>query len=154
MRPGLVVASKAVVSFVLGVVATSVILTVGVVAFGVSFGSVVVVAALVLGAAAAATSLMFVVARLARTAEQAGMLQSIVSLVLGIAGGAFVSISASGLLGRILDLNPVSAFVRGLGISNGGGGLVDVRGELAVMAGFALGAIVVSRLVPDRGGAA
>lgn len=152
MRPGLVVASKAVVSYVLGVVATSVLLTFGVVVFDVSFGSVAVVAALVLTVVAAATSLMFVVARLARTAEQAGMLQSIVALVMGIAGGAFVSISASGVLGRLLDLNPVAAFTRGLGIAHGGGGLAEVRSELAVMVGFALVAVAVSRLVPDRGG--
>lgn len=153
MRPGFVVASKAIVSYILGVAATTVLLAIGVVALDASFGSVAVVAVLVLAVVAAATSLMFIVVRLARTSEQAGMIQSILALVLGIAGGAFVSISASGALGAILDLNPISAFIRGLGVSHGGGSISDVGGELSMMLGFAVVAVVVSRLVPDRGGA-
>lgn len=153
MRPGLVVASKAIVSYLLGVAATAVLLAIGVVALDASFGAVAVVAVLVLAVVAAATSLMFIVVRVARTSEQAGMVQSILALVLGIAGGAFVSISASGTLGRVLDLNPISAFIRGLGVSHGGGSLADVTGELSTMLGFAAVALVVSRLVPDRSGA-
>lgn len=153
MRPGLVVLSKTVVSYVLGVVATTVLLTIGSVALGASFGAVAVVAALVACVVAAATSLMFIVVRIARTSEQAGMIQSILALVLGIAGGAFVSVSAPGAWGDLLELNPVSAFIRGLGVSHGGGSISDVSGELVTMLGFAAVAAAVSRLVPDRGSA-
>lgn len=151
MRPGLVVAAKGLVGYLLGVVATSVLLTAGSALFDVSFGSPLVVAALVLSAVAAGTSLMFVIARVARTAEQAGVAQTIIAIVLGMAGGAFFPITAGGLLGAVLDLNPVAAFTRGLGISAGGGSLADVAVPVAAMLGFAVLGLALSRVVPDRG---
>ena len=151
MRPGLIVAAKGLVSYILGVVATSVLLTVGARFFDVSFGSPVAVAALVLCAVAAATSLMFIIARVARTAEQASIAQSILALVLGVAGGAFFPLTATGLAGRFLDLNPIAAFTRGLGITAGGGGLTDIGVPVVIMLGFAVLGVGVSRLVPDRG---
>ena len=151
MKSGLIVAAKGMVSFVLGVVATSILLTAGALFFGVSFGSPVAVAAVVVCAVVAATSLMFVIARVARTAEQANIAQSILALLLGIAGGAFFPITASGPAGRLLDLNPIAAFTRGLGITSGGGGLADIGAPVAVMLGFAVLTLLVSRVVPDRG---
>ena len=151
MRPGLIVAAKGMVSFVLGVVATGVLLTAGSLFFGVSFGSLPAVAVVVVCAVTAGTSLMFIIARLARTAEQANVLQSIMALLLGIAGGAFFPITATGVVGGLLDLNPIAAFTRGLGITSGGGGLADVGVPVAIMLGFTVVALLVSRLVPDRG---
>jgi ABC-2 type transport system permease protein len=151
MRPGLIVAAKGLVSYILGVVATSVLLTVGSMFFDVSFGSPIAVAALVLCAVAAATSLMFIIARVARTAEQASIAQSILALVLGVAGGAFFPLAATGLAGRLLDLNPIAAFTRGLGVTAGGGGLADIGVPVAIMLGFAVIGLALSRLVPDRG---
>lgn len=153
MRPGTVVAAKALVSFVLGVVATTVLLVAGSLMFGADFGSPLAVGVLVVCAVAAATSLMFVVARLARTAEQAGVMQSILAMGLGVAGGAFFPLAASGLLARVLDLNPVAALMRGLGITAGGGGIGDVGVPVVTMLGFAAVAVAVSRLVPDRAAA-
>lgn len=151
MRPGLVVVAKGLVGFVLGVVATGVLLTAGSLLFSVDFGSPVVVAVLVLAAVAAGTSLMFVVARVARTAEQAGVAQSILAIGLGVAGGAFFPITASGVFGTLVDLNPIGTFIRGLGVSAGGGDLGDVAGLVATMLGFAAVSLLVSRVVPDRG---
>src|SRR5699024_3281615 len=71
MRPGLIVTAKAVSSYVLGVLATLVLLAAGSLLFDVDFGSPLVVGVLVLGVVAAATSLTFIVVRLAGTAEQA-----------------------------------------------------------------------------------
>lgn len=150
--PGwVIVAAKALVSFVLGVVATGVLLSVGGYLFDADFGSVPAVAVLVLCAAAAGTSVMFLVVRVARTSEQAGIVTSIVALVLGIGGGAFFPVSATGALSRVLDLNPVAAMLRGLGTTSGGGGLADIGTPVAIMLGFAAVMLVVSRLVPDRG---
>jgi ABC-2 type transport system permease protein len=72
-------------------------------------------------------------------------------MVLGIAGGAFFPIEASGFLATLMDLNPIAAFIRGLGITAGGGGVADVALPLAIMLGFAAVATLASRLVPDRG---
>ncbi|WP_449515097.1 ABC transporter permease [Cellulomonas sp.] len=151
MSPGLIVAAKGLVSYILGAVATSVLLTVGSLFFKVSFGSLIAVAALVLCAVAAATSLMFIIARVARTAEQANVAQSILALVLGVAGGAFFPLGVTGLAGRILDLNPIAAFSRGLGITSGGGGLGSIGVPVAIMLGFAVICFGLSRLLPDRG---
>ncbi len=154
MRPGLIVGAKALAGYLLGVGATLVLLVAGALLFDVDFGSPALVVALVLSVVAAATSLTFVVVRVARTAEQAGVSQSILAVVLGMAGGAFFPITATGVAGTLLDLNPVATFTRGLGITAGGGGLADVGTPIAMMLAFAVVAGVVSRLVPDRGVAA
>ena len=151
VAPGTIITAKALVGFILGVVATTILLTAGSVLFGVSFGSPAVVALLVLAVAAAATSLTFIVARLVRCAEQANIAQSIVAMVLGIAGGAFFPIEASGFLATLADLNPIAAFIRGLGITAGGGGVAEIAIPLAVMLGFAAVATLASRVLPDRG---
>jgi ABC-2 type transport system permease protein len=150
--PGwVIVASKALVSFVLGVVATGVLLTVGSLLFDADFGSVPAVAALVLCASAAGTSLMFLAVRVARTSEQASIVTSIAALVLGIGGGAFFPVSATGPFAGLLDLNPVAALLRGLGTTSGGGGLADIGTPVAIMLGFSVAMVVASRLVPERG---
>jgi ABC-2 type transport system permease protein len=148
---GTVITAKACTGFILGVVATTVLLAAGSRLFGVSFGSPLVVAVLILSVATAATSLTFVVARLVRTAEQANVAQSILAMVLGIAGGAFFPVQGTGFAATLLDLNPIGAFIRGLGISAGGGNLGDVTGPVAVMLVFAAAGVVLSRFLPDRG---
>lgn len=148
---GAVITAKACTGFILGIVATAVLLITGSQLFGVSFGSPVVVGALVLSVVTAATSLTFVVARLVQTAEQANVVQSILAMVLGIAGGAFFPVQGTGFAATLLDLNPIGAFIRGLGISAGGGSLADVAGPLSVMIAFAVAGLLLSRLLPDRG---
>lgn len=147
----LVVGSKALGSFLLGVVSTSVLLIVGGFFFDADFGSPPAVGLLVLCVVAAATSVMFLIVRVARTSEQASIATSIVAVVLGIGGGAFFPISAAGRFAPVLDLNPVSALLRGLGITAGGGGVTDLGTPLAIMLGFAATMWLLSRIVPDRG---
>jgi ABC-2 type transport system permease protein len=79
------------------------------------------------------------------------MVQSILALVLGMAGGAFFPIASTGLADRLISLNPISAFTRGLGITSGGGGLADIGVPVGIMLGFAAVSFALSRLVPDRG---
>ncbi|MGM9470628.1 ABC transporter permease [Pseudarthrobacter sp. YS3] len=148
---GSIITAKALVGFILGIAATTVLLVVGTLLFRVSFGSPLVIGLLVVSVAAAATSMTFIVARLVRTAEQANVAQSILAMVLGIAGGAFFPIEASGFIATVMDLNPVGAFIRGLGIWAGGGGPADVAVPLAVMLGFAAVCTLASRFIPDRG---
>lgn len=152
MPAGAIVTAKALSAFVLGVGATTVLLVAGGFLFDVSFGSPPAVGLLVVCAVAAATSLTFVVARVARTAEQAQATQSVLAMVLGVMGGAFFPLAASGLLGTLLDLNPVSAFTRGLGITSGGGGIADLGAPVAILLSFAAVCALASRLIPDRGG--
>jgi ABC-2 type transport system permease protein len=151
LRPWTILASKALVSYVLGVVSTGVLLAVGVLLLDVDFGAPLPIALLVLCAVAAGTSLMLVVARLARTAEQANLFQTALAMVLGLAGGAFFPLSVPGPLDTLLDLNPVAAFSRGLGITSGGGGPTDLGTPVAIMLGFTAATAAFSLLLPDRG---
>ncbi|MDW3215642.1 MAG: ABC transporter permease [Ilumatobacteraceae bacterium] len=146
-----IVAGKALMSLILGVISTSVLLTAGGWLFDADFGSPLPVFVLVVCATAAGVSVMFLVVRIARTSEQAGVATAIVALVLGIGGGAFIPVSATGTLATILDLNPVAALLRGLGITSAGGGIADLGVPIAIMLGFAAVTIGLSRLVPDRG---
>lgn len=152
IRGGHIVLAKALVSFFTGVISTSVLLAVGSYFFDADFGSLPVVGALVVAACAAATSLMFLVVRVAATSEQASIVSSIFAVVLGIGGGAFFPITTnSPVLSQLLDLNPVAALMRGLGTTSGGGGFADVTTPLLTMLAFTVVIALVSRLVPDRG---
>lgn len=146
-----VIVAKATAGFALGVTSTAVLLTIGSLLFDVSLGSIPLIALMVVAASAAATSLTFIVARVVRTGEQANMVQSILAMVLGLAGGAFFPISASGFVATIIDLNPVAAFIRGIGIVAGGGGLTDLAAPLTILIGFAVACTLISRIIPDRG---
>jgi len=152
MPPGRIVAAKAMVSYILGVVATGVLLTLGSMFFGIDFGSPLAIGVLVLSVVAAAVSLMFIIARVARTAEQANVSQAILAMVLGMTAGAFFPINATGWVGELMDLNPIAAFMRGLGITHGGGGVGDIGVQVLIMLAFAALVGLASRLVPDRGG--
>lgn len=152
LRPGTVVLAKALAGFLLGVFTTTILLVAGSIVFDVSFGSLAAVSLLVLAAVAASTSLIFIVARVARTSEQATVAQAGLAMVLGIAGGAFFPIQASGWVGTALDVNPVAALGRGLGITSGGGGVADLGTQLATLIGFAVVALVVAQLIPERTG--
>ena len=150
LRPGTIVAAKAASGFVLGLITTTILLTAGSLVFDTSFGDLLPVTVLVLCAVTAATSLIFIVARVARTSEQATVAQAALAMVLGIAGGAFFPFRTSGWVGTLLELNPVAALVRGLGITSGGGGLEELGVPLASLVGFAVVAAVVARVIPDR----
>jgi len=151
MRPGLITVAKGIVSFILGLAATTVLLSAGSMMFdNVDFGSPVAVGVLILLVVAASTSIMFIIAKVARTAEQAGIAQSIVAVVLGMSGGAFFPIDSTGAVGTILALNPVKTFTDGLGITAGGGGVGDLGIIALTMAGFTTIALLIAWLLPDR----
>ncbi|KUG52770.1 hypothetical protein AVL62_14420 [Serinicoccus chungangensis] len=143
--------SKGLSSWALGVVATGVLLLAGSLLFDdVHLGSPGVIAVLLLAVVAAATSIMFVIAKVARTAEQAGVAQTIVAITLGMSGGAFFRVGSEGLLGTVLQLNPVTALGRGLGITAGGGGVADLTPVLVAMGLMCVVMATLAVLVPGR----
>ena len=152
IRPGSIIVAKTLVSFVLGVASTTVLLTAGSMLFGASFGRVGPIAVLVVATVVAVTSLVLLVTKVARTSEQAQIANTIIGLVLGMLGGAFFPVTGSGWLARLADLTPPAAFIRGLGITSGGGGVTDLGGPLLVMAGFLLVAIAAFVAIPSREG--
>ncbi|ANS79187.1 ABC-type multidrug transport system, permease component [Serinicoccus hydrothermalis] len=143
--------SKGVSSWVLGVVATLALLTAGSVLLDdVDLGRPGPVAVLVLAVVAAATSISFVIVGLARTAEQAGIAQTIVAITLGMSGGAFFRVPSTGTLGQVLQLNPVAALGRGLGITAGGGGVAALGPTLLTLLAFTLVMLLLARFLPGR----
>nr|WP_274387596.1 ABC transporter permease [Salsipaludibacter albus] len=150
MHPRDIIVAKTLVSFVLGLVSTSILLTAGSLLFDVDFGSVVPIAVLVVATVAAATSLVLVVTKVARTAEQASTINAILGIALGVLGGAFFPIGGGGWLSRLSDLTPPAAFIRGLGITSAGGGVTDLAEPLATVAGFLVVAVVLALVLPAR----
>jgi ABC-2 type transport system permease protein len=83
-------------------------------------------------------SITGVVAAVARTAEQAGNVQTVVALVLGLLGGSLFPLSrGEGLLSHLSALTPNQWFLRGLGDGRVGG-LADALPAVGALLGFAL----------------
>lgn len=145
-----VMAAKALVSLVIGVVSVTALMLASVPLLGASWGDPVAVALLVVAAVVAATSLVSVVAGLARTAEQANVWQSVVAIVLGMVGGSFFPLDgAPAWLTALSSVAPHRWFLDGIGTTVAGGGVGDVGTPLAVMLAFAVvvgaGGLLLSR---------
>jgi ABC-2 type transport system permease protein len=145
-------AAKAVTSVVLGVVSLAVLVVASTTLMGADWGPAAAVALLAGGAVLAATSIMGIVAAVAKTPEQAGSVQAMIALVLGAVGGSFFPVSqAGGLLGRLAMLTPHHWFLRGLGEATAGGvgAALPALGALlafAVVIG-AVGVVLLPRMV-------
>jgi len=109
------------------------------------------VALLTVGAVLAIVAIMTMVGGFAKTAEQAGNLQSIVAVTLGMLGGTFVPISGEGILADLSLVTPNAWFLRGLG-DLAGGTVADVLPAFFVLIGIAvvagaIGLVLVRRAV-------
>ncbi len=111
---GTVHLGKAMGAFVLGIVSMTVLAIASATLLGASWGDPVGVAVLIVAGVISALGVMAFVGSFARTAEQAGNLQSIVALVFGLAGGVFFPVGA-GFLGQLALFSPHGWFLRGLG---------------------------------------
>ena len=147
-----VLGAKTVTSLVVGVVSVATLMLVAVPLLGASWGDPVAVAALVVAAVLAATSLVAAVATMARTAEQANVWQSILAIVLGMLGGAFFPIQGGpGWLASLSLLTPHAWFLRGLAtLSDPAAGLGDVLRPLGALLAFALVVLGLAGLLSRR----
>jgi ABC-2 type transport system permease protein len=112
--PAAVQVGKAAGAFVLGVLSVTVLAVGARLLLGASWGPVIGTAILIVALVVAATGLMAFVGSFARTAEQAGNLQSIVAVSLGMLGGVFFPVGG-GFLAAIAVVSPHGWFLRGLG---------------------------------------
>lgn len=111
-----IIAGKVTTSFVLGIVSMSVMVVATTVLLGAEWGHPFGVALLVVSVVVAVMGILCVVAALAKTQIQAENLQSILSLVLAIPGGAFFPLAQMGeTLERLSVFTPHAWFLRGLG---------------------------------------
>lgn len=152
VRPVAIHAGKALGAGLLGIVSMTVLLVAATVLLGARFGPLLPVAVLTFAAVAAALGVMLLVGSFARTAEQAGNLQSIVALVLGLTGGVFFPVG-TGALATLSLASPHGWYLRGLGDLAAGGTLVAVLPAVGALVAFAViaavpGALRVRRAVP------
>jgi ABC-2 type transport system permease protein len=118
-----IVLGKALTSVVIGCASMAILVSGTTWLLGASWGNSMAVAVLVAAGVVAAMGIMFVVAAFAKTAEQAGNLQSIIAFVLAMLGGAFFPVASSGIMGKLSLLTPHAWFLRGLGDVAAGGGV-------------------------------
>lgn len=137
ISPASILAGKSLTSVIVGIVAMTILVIASTLLMGADWGPVPGVAMLVVAAVFAVIAIMSAVGSLARTAEQAGNLQSIVAVTLGMLGGTFVQISSDGFLGRLSLITPNAWFIRGLGDMVGGGS-ADALPAVAVLLGMAV----------------
>lgn len=111
-----IVAGKGLTSFVLGMVALTVLAVATTLLMGADWGDPVGLAVLFVAVTLAATSLLGIVGALARTPEGAGNLVAVIAVGMGMLGGTFFPV---GLDNRLLELlsraTPHSWFMRGIG---------------------------------------
>jgi ABC-2 type transport system permease protein len=110
-----VVAGKAIVSFLLGIISMGVLVIATTFLMDATWGAPLGVALLVIAGVLAAVGIMGLVASFAKTPEGAGNLGSIIAVILGMLGGTFFPIAASGgILASLTYLTPHAWFMRGL----------------------------------------
>ncbi len=98
---------------VLGLVSMTVLAVASALLLDADWGRPAGVALLIVAGVVAALGVMLLVGSYARTAEQAGNLQSITALVLGLTGGVFFPVG-TGLLAQLSLVSPHGWFLRGL----------------------------------------
>ncbi len=109
-----ILGAKALVSYTLGVLATMILFGAATVLMGAEWGSWLGVVALVLAACLTAVALMAIVAGLAKRAEGASAVQSIIAVGLALLGGSWFPVSGEGVLGTIARATPHFWFLEGL----------------------------------------
>jgi ABC-2 type transport system permease protein len=130
--------AKALVSLIVGCVALVVLAVASTVVMGADWGDPVAVAVLIAAMVLAAVSITGVVAGVAKTAEQAGDIQTVVALMLGLLGGSLFPVSqGEGWLSHLSVVTPHYWFLRGLG-EGSVGGLADALPAVAALLGFAV----------------
>lgn len=139
IRAATIVTGKAIVSFTLGLVSMALLVIASSLLIGADWGNPIGVALLVVMGVVAATGMMMVVAAFARTPEQAGNLQAILAVGLGMLGGIFFPTSlGTGFLSYLAYISPHRWFLLGLGDLSGGDGLSVILPSLIGLAMFAI----------------
>lgn len=116
-----VVAGKALLSFVLGVISMTVLIVATQLLMGANWGAPLGVVLLVVAGVSAAVGIMGVTAAVARTPDGAGNLGGIIAVTLGLLGGVFFPVGqGDDFLSRLSYLTPHAWFMRGLGDLAGG----------------------------------
>jgi ABC-2 type transport system permease protein len=149
--PAAVQAGKLLGAFALGLVSMTVLAVASSLLLGASWGPTSGVALLIVALVIAALGVMALVGSFAKTAEQAGNLQSIVAVVLGLLGGVFFPLPGDNLLLRTLTgVSPHGWFLRGLQDLVASGDWTVVLPNVAAIAAFGFAAAVPAMVLLRR----
>jgi ABC-2 type transport system permease protein len=137
---GSIVLGAALTAFVLGLVSMTVLVAATSILLGATWGPPALVAPLVLAAVVAASGVSMLICTLARTDEQAGGWNAMVSISLAVLGGAMIPLSnAPELLRQLSMITPHAWFLEAIDrMSAASVGLDDVLPAIAVLLGFGL----------------
>jgi ABC-2 type transport system permease protein len=130
ISPGSVIGGKALASFAVGLVSTTLLVLATTWLLDARWGDPLGVTLLVLGGVLAAVGVTALVATLATTTAQAGAYVSIVAVVGGLLGGTFFPISQAGFLGTIRFLSPQGWLMEGFQELAYGGTVAEIAGPL------------------------
>jgi ABC-2 type transport system permease protein len=130
ISPGSVIGGKALASFAVGLVSTTLLVLATTWLLDARWGDPFGVTLLVLGGVLAAVGVTALVATLATTTAQAGAYVSIVAVVGGLLGGTFFPISQAGFLGTIRFLSPQGWLMEGFQELAYGGTVDEIAGPL------------------------
>lgn len=135
--PAAIQLGKVLGAFFLGVVSMCVLVVASTLILGARWGPPAGVAILIVAIVLAAMGLMALVGSFARTAEQAGNLQSIVAVVLGLLGGVFFPLPGDSTILRIVSsASPHGWFMRGVSDLTASGDWTVVLPAAAAMLAF------------------
>ncbi|MCC5946920.1 MAG: ABC transporter permease [Nitriliruptoraceae bacterium] len=150
IRPAAIQAGKLLGALLLGLASMVVLAVASAVLLGADWGPPLGTAILIVALVIAALGVMALVGSFARTAEQAGNLQSIVAVVLGLVGGVFFPLPGDAGVLRIATLiSPHGWFLRGLDAQASAGDWTLALGPAAAIVAFgivtAIPAVVLQR---------
>lgn len=146
-----VVVGKALTSFLLAVIALTVLAVASTFIMGADWGNPVGVALLILGVSAAATSIVGVVAAFARTPEGAGNSVAVIAVTMGMLGGSFFPVAgANRVIEALSRLTPHAWFLQGLGALGAGDGLAGIVVPVLALLAFAIVTGLVATVLLKR----
>ncbi|MFP4233536.1 MAG: ABC transporter permease [Nitriliruptoraceae bacterium] len=151
IAPGAIQLAKVLGAFLLGLASVSVLAVASNVLLGARWGPPLGVAILLVALVLAAMGVMALVGQFARTAEQAGNYQSVVAVVLGLAGGVFVPVTSdAGVIRFLTAISPHGWFLRGMAELSVSGRWSVVLPAAAAIAAFGVAAAVPAVLLQRR----
>jgi ABC-2 type transport system permease protein len=148
IRPGTILAGKALGSFVTGLMSMLVLIVATTLMLGADWGPPLGVALIVVAAVASAIGITTLVTSFMRTFDGASAANAAVAMTLGILGGTFSpSAQAPEAMQTLSLLTPHAWFLRGLAEMQGGGTIADALPAVGVLLAVALvtGAIGFAR---------
>lgn len=144
VAPWSILASKAVLGFVIGTVSLGLLALGTSLVLGAEWGPVPRVAPVIVAGAFAAIGVVSAVASVTRTPEGAANAQGVVGTIAGALGGSFFPVATGGLLGVVSALTPHRWFLEGITAAATGAPTDEIVLPVVVLLGMGVVTLVVA----------